>query len=221
MPDTTRTGIIMTHKQNPELITYVDSNRADWQEFRPGSRRKVLYEDSGTGQLTMLVQWESGYRMGVVERHEYDEHLYILAGTFVDEQRASGPGTYILNRPARSTKPTRPMDALFSKSCLDGRRDTASVHVSTKARGPTQISAAISDQQRHRAWSQGTVSDWVMESFAVARRDAYGLLPEPSGRGVYALDAGYINAAVQDVRIQLSRAGVRLSVRLNRTLGTP
>src|SRR3981081_2508420 len=25
--------------------------------------------------------------MGVVELHEYDEHLYILAGTFVDEQR--------------------------------------------------------------------------------------------------------------------------------------
>jgi hypothetical protein len=59
-----------------------------------------------------------------------------------------------------------------------------------------------------------------MDSFAVARKDAYGLLPEPSTRGVYVLDAGY-NAAVQDVRIQLSRAGVRLSVRLNRTLGTP
>jgi mannose-6-phosphate isomerase-like protein (cupin superfamily) len=91
-------GIIMTGTQNPVLITYADSSRADWQEFRPGSRRKVLYEDSGTGQLTMLVQWDAGYRMGVVEHHEYDEHLYILAGTFVDEQRASGPGTYILNR---------------------------------------------------------------------------------------------------------------------------
>jgi hypothetical protein len=91
-------GVIMTRTQNPELITYVDSSRADWQEFRPGSRRKILYEDLGTGQLTMLVQWDSGYRMGIVEHHEYDEHLYILAGTFVDEQRASGPGTYILNR---------------------------------------------------------------------------------------------------------------------------
>jgi len=67
----------MATAQNPELITYVDSSQADWREFRPGSRRKVLYEDAATGQLTMLVQWDPGYRMGVVEHHEYDEHLYI------------------------------------------------------------------------------------------------------------------------------------------------
>lgn len=83
---------------NRELITYVDSSRATGQDFRPGSRRKVLYEDAATGQLTMLVQWDPGYRMGVLEHHEYDEHLYIIAGTFVDQNRASGPGTYILNR---------------------------------------------------------------------------------------------------------------------------
>ena len=88
----------MATAQNPQLITYVDSSQADWREFRPGSRRKVLYEDAATGQLTMLVQWDPGYRMGVVEHHEYDEHLYILAGTFVYQNRASGPGTYILNR---------------------------------------------------------------------------------------------------------------------------
>jgi hypothetical protein len=53
----------------------VDGGKADWQEFRTGSRRKVLHEDTATGQLTMLVQWDAGYRMGVVEHHEYDEHL--------------------------------------------------------------------------------------------------------------------------------------------------
>src|SRR5262249_47499383 len=57
----------MATAQNPELITYVDSSRADWREFRPGSRRKVLYEDAARGQLTMLVQWDPGYRMGGVE----------------------------------------------------------------------------------------------------------------------------------------------------------
>src|SRR5712691_971627 len=41
------------------------------------------------------------------------------------------------------------------------------------------IIAGISDEQR-RAWSAGTVSDWTMESFAVARNDAYGLIPEPT-----------------------------------------
>jgi mannose-6-phosphate isomerase-like protein (cupin superfamily) len=88
----------MARSQSSQLITYVDSSEAEWQEFRPGSRRKVLYEDPQTGQLTMLVQWDAGYRMGAVEHHEYDEHLYIIAGTFVDDHRASGPGTYILNR---------------------------------------------------------------------------------------------------------------------------
>jgi hypothetical protein len=91
-------GIIMTKVQSSELITYVDSGDAEWQDFRLGSRRKVLYENPETGQLTMLVRWDAGYRMGAVEHHEYDEHLYIIEGTFVDEQRASGAGTYILNR---------------------------------------------------------------------------------------------------------------------------
>jgi hypothetical protein len=35
------------------------------------------------------------------------------------------------------------------------------------------------------------------------------------------LAIGYVNAAIRDVRVQLSRAGVRLAVVLNRALGTP
>jgi hypothetical protein len=80
------------------------------------------------------------------------------------------------------------------------------------------IAAGISDEQR-REWSQGTPADWVMESFGLARKDAYGLLPEPSTRGVYVLDNPYVAAAVQDVRLQLSRAGVRLAVVINKALG--
>jgi hypothetical protein len=33
--------------------------------------------------------------MGAVDRHERDEVVFILAGTFVQDGRASGPGTYI------------------------------------------------------------------------------------------------------------------------------
>lgn len=103
----------MADTQNPELITYVDSSGAHWQEFRPGSRRKVLYEDAATGQLTMLVQWDPGYRMAVVEHHQYDEHLYILAGTFVDQHRTSGPGTYILNRAGSEHQAFTPDGCMF------------------------------------------------------------------------------------------------------------
>jgi hypothetical protein len=88
--------------------------------------------------------------------------------------------------------------------------------------GPREVAGAIiagiSDDQR-RAWSQGTPADWVMESFGLARDHAYGLLPMPSANGVYVLDAGYVDAAVKDVQMQLARAGVRLAVVLNKTLG--
>jgi len=82
----------------------------------------------------------------------------------------------------------------------------------------TTLTAGISDEQR-QAWSQGAVADWAMESFGVARKDAYGLLSKPSTRGIYVLDTSYTDAAVRDVRLQLSRAGVRLAVVLNKALG--
>jgi hypothetical protein len=109
----TQRRFAVAYTQNPELFTYVDSSRADWQEFRPGSRRKVLFEDAAAGQLTMLVQWDPGYRMGVVEHHEYDEHLYILSGTFVDEHRVSGPGTYILCRAGSEHQASTPDGCTF------------------------------------------------------------------------------------------------------------
>ena len=82
--------------QRAEQFLYADTNEMSWQQTRPGSRRKILHHDPATGKLAMLVRWDAGYRMSALEHHEFDEHLYILAGTFVDEQRASGPGTYIL-----------------------------------------------------------------------------------------------------------------------------
>jgi hypothetical protein len=82
------------------------------------------------------------------------------------------------------------------------------------------IVAGILDEQK-QAWSQGRAADWAMESFAVARKDVYGRLPKPSGTGIYALDADYIDAAVQDVRVQLGRAGVRLAMVLNKVVGKP
>jgi hypothetical protein len=48
-----------------------------------------------------------------------------------------------------------------------------------------------------------------------------GLLPKPSTTGVYMLDARYVEAAIRNVRVQLSRAGVRLALVLNEALGAP
>ena len=49
----------MTDAPDRQLFIYSDSNQTDWQEFRPGTQRKVLHEDPATGQLTMLVQWDA------------------------------------------------------------------------------------------------------------------------------------------------------------------
>jgi nuclease S1 len=57
-----------------------------------------------------------------------------------------------------------------------------------------------------------------MEAFALARRDAYGLLPPPDGHDTYSLPPSYTEQAERDVALQLSRAGVRLAVVLNRAL---
>jgi hypothetical protein len=68
-------------------------------------------------------------------------------------------------------------------------------------------------------WSQGTPSDWAMESFRVAKNDAYGQLGVPSSKGVYRLDDDYMATATQDVAVQLSKGGVRLPLILNKVLG--
>lgn len=76
-------------------IVYVNSHSVEWFQFRPGSRWKILFEDPQTAQRAVLVEWEPGYEMAVVDRHERDEVVFVLSGTFVQDGRASGPGTYI------------------------------------------------------------------------------------------------------------------------------
>jgi hypothetical protein len=86
---------------------------------------------------------------------------------------------------------------------------------------PRQVAATlierISEPQR-KDWLSGTPADWAMEAFALAKRDAYGLLLPPGDRGTYSLSAAYTDQAEQDVALQLSRAGVRLAGVLNRAL---
>jgi hypothetical protein len=55
---------------------------------------------------------------------------------------------------------------------------------------------------------------WALESYALARRDAYGELPAPStsaGGPVYKLSKAYATQATKDVSTQLVKAGVRLA----------
>lgn len=86
---------------------------------------------------------------------------------------------------------------------------------------PAQIAgrlvANISEEQR-RAWSRGSFLDWTWDTFRLARAHAYGLLPAPNAKGIFVLPDTYLQTSLDDAALQLSKAGVRLAVTLNRAL---
>jgi hypothetical protein len=80
-----------------------------------------------------------------------------------------------------------------------------------------QLVARITDVERVR-WSTGTPADWAMESYAVGKAHAYGLLPAADAQNRHRLTAAYVDDATQVTGEQLSEAGVRLAAILNRAL---
>ena len=70
-----------------------------------------------------------------------------------------------------------------------------------------------------RTWAQGTPDDWAREAFEIAKADAYGN-PPLSRDSTQHLGSNYVDQAELDVRLQLSRAGIRLAHVLNMALGS-
>ena len=63
--------------------------------------------------------------------------------------------------------------------------------------------------------SAGSPKDWAKEAFAVAKDHAYGKLPPKKADGSYELPPDYVTDAIEAMRLQLARAGVRLAAVLN------
>lgn len=80
-----------------------------------------------------------------------------------------------------------------------------------------QLIADVTDAHRAQ-WAAGSAADWARESFEVAKHHSYGLLPAADGPDHYTLSAAYIADATMVTREQLSKAGVRLALVLNRAL---
>jgi hypothetical protein len=80
-----------------------------------------------------------------------------------------------------------------------------------------RLIARITEADRAR-WSSGTPLDWALETYAVSKQHAYGMLPAPSGRSRYELSQAYLEDATRVTAEQLSKAGVRLASMLNRAL---
>jgi S1/P1 Nuclease len=71
------------------------------------------------------------------------------------------------------------------------------------------------------AWSAGGPRVWAMQSFAIAKRDAYNLPTRPTcaQAGAVTLSPSHQATAEADAAHQLSVAGVRLAYVLNGALG--
>lgn len=71
-----------------------------------------------------------------------------------------------------------------------------------------------------RLWrSQRSADAWALESHEVARREVYATLPAPGEAGASRLTAAQYQAARELAEARLQRAGVRLALLLNETLG--
>ena len=66
--------------------------------------------------------------------------------------------------------------------------------------------------------SAGTPADWTKESFALAKDTAYGKLPAKRPDGSYELPPDYVTSAIETIRVQMARAGVRLAAVINHAL---
>lgn len=85
------------------------------------------------------------------------------------------------------------------------------------------VSAPITETDR-RAWEQGSISDWIAESHALALGRVYAPLPVAAScgdriTGVVAIDQSYYVNAAPVIDIQIRKAGVRLARVLNEVLG--
>jgi hypothetical protein len=69
-----------------------------------------------------------------------------------------------------------------------------------------------------RQWTRGTPRDWALETYAIAKTHAYGLLPPVDGSGLYPLSEAYVSDATRIGAEALRKAGVRLASLLNQAL---
>jgi hypothetical protein len=79
------------------------------------------------------------------------------------------------------------------------------------------LSQAITPE-RKAEWSSGTVAQWCNESFQMAQRTVYGLLPPAGKDGQVEAGLSYQSMAEPVVELQLEKAGVRLAAVLNESV---
>ncbi len=88
-----------------------------------------------------------------------------------------------------------------------------------QAQGQAGFAARVSKKSgfwERKKVQKGKAEDWAWESAGISKTVAYGALP--AGRPAK-IDEGYVKAAVAPVESQLRKAGLRLAMLLNQSLG--
>lgn len=76
-----------------------DSTGIDWQDCgADGFRIKPLFEDSTAGLCTWLMKVDAG-AFSPMHTHEEIEQIYVLEGSFYDQDKTYGPGEFIIRAP--------------------------------------------------------------------------------------------------------------------------
>lgn len=80
---------------HPELVKRLD--QVEWQEFRPGVQRHLIYADKETECMSVLLKYDPG--ASVPEHmHMGNEHIFVLQGSQKDRLGVIKAGTFIVNR---------------------------------------------------------------------------------------------------------------------------
>jgi len=87
-----------------------DSKQIDWQECgAQGFRIKPLLEDTQAGLRTWLMQVDAG-AFSPLHAHDEVEQIYVLEGSFYDQDKTYHPGEFIVRAPG----------AMHSAGSVDG-----------------------------------------------------------------------------------------------------
>jgi hypothetical protein len=107
-----------------------------------------------------------------------------------------------------------------SKDELHGFFDTQFVDAIDKP--PSALAKSLLKEikpAQAKQWATGSPEDWQKEAFDIAVSDVYGS-PPLSANNVQHLDVRYVDKAEKDIKLQLSRAGIRLAFLLDKDLGS-
>ena len=76
-------------------------HKLPWKPFQDGVEIYRLYGDGETGPTAALLRFRAGGRVALHEHTGY-EHVFILAGSQVDENSRAETGSLIINPPGTS-----------------------------------------------------------------------------------------------------------------------